>query len=221
MEYYKGFILIVIAILITISSNAGSCPGQKWANWSIATVQNEIKDSEVIFLSEVIASDGFNYSMKVIDIFKGKVEADTIFGSYKHKCYLAPKEGMWIVYSKLENTPKGLQLKDLSSLSRSLSHPLSNNIPEYPAPPTSEVRADSAAMVEYHEKLDEFILEKEREMLPVFLKNWMCEYAMLLAYRRNESNPVASQPSSSNAISYIALGFAFLALVIAFKRKKK
>lgn len=219
MSYLKSYILLIWCILLPIVSYASSCPGQKWTNWSIPIVQEELRRSEVVFLGEVLTSDGFNYSMRVLDVFKGKVDADTVYGFYRHKCYLPPTEGIWIVYSKFDNTTEGLRLKDLSSLSRSLSHPLSNNIPEYPAPPTLETRADSAAMIAYNEKVDEFILERERRMLPIFLKNWFSEFAILSAFKQGNANKGKIHAPEGNFISYIALGVACGALLIVLLKK--
>ncbi|WP_347158289.1 hypothetical protein [Pontibacter chitinilyticus] len=224
MNYRKIFLLAVGGILISLSSHANSCPGQKWATWSIAIVQEEIRKNELIFLGEVLTSDGFNYSMRVIDVFKGEILSDTVYGSYKHKCYLPPTEGIWVVYSKFEKTEKGLRLLDMSSLSRSLSHPLSNNIPFLPNP--SELIAARATMNDSAYKqvvkvmFEEVEAEEERKMLPVFLKNWMNEYAMLTANRRvYSSRPESLADKAHNITSYVALGVALIALVIALLKK--
>ncbi|OKL41591.1 hypothetical protein [Pontibacter flavimaris] len=225
MNHRKIFLLILGGILISLSSYANSCPGQKWATWSVPIVQEEIRKNEVIFLGEVLTSDGFNYSMRVIDVFKGEILSDTVYGSYKHKCYFPPLEGIWVVYSKFESTEKGLRLLGMSSLSRSLSHPLSNNIPLLPNP--SEVIAARAAIKDdsvykqvVNVMVEEVEAEEERKMLPVFLKNWMNEYAMLIAYRRGYSSRPESLPDKvQNITSYVALGLALVALVIALLKK--
>ncbi|GAB3829611.1 hypothetical protein [Pontibacter rugosus] len=221
MKHRKKVLLIVGGMLSCHLALANSCPGQKWTDWSVKTVQREIRKSEVIFLGEVIASDGFNYSMRVIDVFKGDIASDTIHSTYRDKCYLPPSEGVWIVYSKYDDTEQGALLRDMSSLSRSVTHPLSNNLPYVLPPPSPSIRSDSAAMVKYKEEQERFIKNQEMEMLPVFLKNWMSEYAMLTAYKSSNSSHLTAQSTDKefDITSYIALGLAITALAIVLLKK--
>ena len=221
MNHRKKILLLIGAVLSFHLLHANSCPGQKWSDWDVETVQREIRNSDVIFLGEVIASDGYNYSMRIIDVFKGNIASDTVHSTYRDKCYLPPSEGIWIVYSKFDDTKQVLQLRDMSSLSRSVSHPLSNNLPLLLPPPSPSIRSDSAAMVKYNEEQEKFIKTQEMEMLPVFLKNWMSEYAMLTAYKRSNSSHITAQSTDKelDITSFVALGLALIALVIAILKK--
>jgi hypothetical protein len=207
MNYLKRLLLVIGVVLYSQYSFACDCPYIFGEKWEAKRVTDGIKKSEAVFIGEVVAYDDSTYKMKVLDVFKGKIEADTLVGYNKNSdCTNIITQGMWIIYTNLDGN-KRIPEVSLCSLSRSLSEPLLN----FPPPPPRQ-QLDSLALSE-REKV------YEREVMNLHLKNWINEYAILNAYKNQNMASELREGSGNNFLTYAAIAVALLALIVAVLKK--
>lgn len=190
------FLLIVGAMLSWHATVACIC-GHEAKDWSIKTVNLNIKNNNLIFIGEVIKAEGESYSFKVIDVFKGSIASDTIYGQGGGigSCSMIPNvEGLWVVYTNADE--KGVIDLTFCNLSRSLT------------------------------TLSPGLIKTDKE-LSVALREWAQEYAMLASLKKKQPVTVSLEEvtteeknaSNSGLLIYVAIALALAALFVALLKK--
>jgi hypothetical protein len=178
--------------------------------WSVERVYREVEESDIVFIGNRITynrKDNFEeeFSFRVVDPIKGNIAlGDTVFGTTPHGCSGSPHvEGLWVVYATVEEDGLISYDNEDCSLSRSLSVP-------YLAP----FKLDSVTSYATYTKVIE---ERRTEELPLFLLNWQNEYVILQSLRIQEqpTEDSGNSQEGSRILSYIAVGLALVALVVA------
>jgi len=190
------------------SSFACIC-GKDAKAWSVETVKRNIERSDLIFIGNLLSSEGDKYSFEVIEVFKGEVASDTIHGEAIEGCSITPYiDGLWIIYDRVEEREGMIDLT-FCNLSRSLIT-LSKGIP----PPGIE-KADKGVDITWDKDLS------------VALRDWAQEYAMLVSLKNEQPVAVPQEEitteeknaSSSGLLTYVAIGLALIALLVALIKK--
>lgn len=179
------------------------------SRWKAERVREYVNNSELVFIGEAFTGENAKYGIKVLDVFKGDITPGTVlYGVSQSSCSQSAGEGIWIVYTSV--LPDGLIDLELCSLTRSITDPYLFTPPPLPPPELG---------INYDSLMDE-VNDHRQEELGVFLKNWSAEYAMLVAYRNNSAKSIAEQEDKSGYLTYIAVGLALIALIVALLRKK-
>lgn len=202
MSYIKRLIFVFGATLFGHSSFACDCVPFTGKNWKAERVYKTIEASSLVFIGEVVNHDDSTYSIKVLDLIKGETGTDTLIG-YNYptsSCSKSITEGLWIMYTNLDEVGRIPEI-DGCSISRSLSNPDFTYVPPLPG-----IYLDSL-------QLDKLIETQAQEQLPLHLKSWMYEYTILAAHR-NQAKTSEKEESRNNALTYIALGLAIIALLV-------
>ncbi|MBB6610946.1 hypothetical protein H7F15_07855 [Pontibacter sp. Tf4] len=207
MSYIWKLLLLTVALLLSIAAHACDCAPLDGENWKPITVQKHLGKADLIFIGEVISSEGDQFAMKALDIFKGEIKGDTVYGEMTNTCTYAPEDGLWIVYAAVGGNGK-IEL-DMCSLTRSLTGLGANPPPPPPMPGEniSEEEQEERAKAHYP------------KTLPLHLKNWINEYALLVGYRNSIAEP-EPEVDQKNYINYAALLISLLALIITLLKKK-
>jgi len=122
---------MLIILLIGFISNSFACDCYKlnWANWDEQAVVDNINQSELIFIGNLISSTTESYKFKVIEVFKGEIKkGDIIDGFYPTSCSGRPhpkRNKEWIFYGFYINF-EGDYILNFSTcgLTRSLRYPV-------------------------------------------------------------------------------------------------
>lgn len=171
-------------------------------------VQKYIRGAQLIFIGKVISSDEQGYKLQVMDVFKGNIKPDTILtGTNENYCSSTPNEGIWILYGGFKNNEIIFHIAECG-ISRSL-----NDLSIVPPVPAPLHLIDS-------DEIENYYKEQQHERLPILLKNWINEYALLNAYRNSVQQEKLVKSNSKDYLSYIAIGVSILALGIALFKKK-
>lgn len=207
MNYIKRFTLVVGAALFSHSSFACDCVPFTGENWKAEKVYKNIETSSLVFIGDVISHNDSTYSIKVLDLIKGETATDTLTG-YNYQtssCSKFVTEGLWVIYTRLDESGRIPEI-DGCSISRNLSHPESSYVPPFPGKHLDSLQ------------LEELIETQANKQLPLHLKSWMNEYAILAAYR-NQANKSEKEESGNNTLTYVALGLAIIALLVGVLKK--
>ncbi|MDZ4716153.1 MAG: hypothetical protein SH819_11865 [Cytophagales bacterium] len=134
------------------------------------TLQNQqdlgFKESPLIFIGDVIEfdSNAGTYKLQIVELFKGKSDANIIVGKYLTSCSGFPKNGRWIIYAgTFENG-----ILDFSScgLSRSFHEPHFANAIEYRLPPPMKTEyTDSKKSIKTCIELERAIAKLQKQAL--------------------------------------------------------
>ncbi|WP_139361990.1 hypothetical protein [Hymenobacter sp. CRA2] len=207
MQFCKQLVFGLTFLLYGYYAHACECLPPRGDKWSLQQVRTELERSSYVFIGEVISASRGSYQVRVVELFKGAIKSDTLTGLNEHmtSCGLTVTPGLWIFYAGLNDEGYIMPL-DLCSLSGSLTEPGFILIPPPPG-----VKPDSADQEAYIE-------EQLRQQLPLYLKNWLNEYALLNAYR-NEHFPNTQSSSASTLPAYAALGLSMLALALVLRRQ--
>lgn len=204
-------VLFVVGAVLSWTSTLACICGKEGREWSIETVNLNIKNSDLIFIGEVIKAEGESYSFKVIDVFKGSIASDTIHGEAHGpgSCSITPYiGGLWVVYTHQDE--RGMIDLTFCNLSRSLIK-LSPGLP----PPGSEFTEGK------------YYPAWSGKDLPVVLQEWMQEYTMLASLKKENPAPVPKEEviteekevNNNNILNYVAIGLALIALLVALLKK--
>ena len=207
MRYTKKLISTVAAALFSHYSFACECPPYLGENWKADRVYQTLGGSSFVFIGDVINHNDSTYTIKILDVIKGEAEADTLIG-YNHltnSCSKYVTEGLWVIYTHLDENGRIPEV-DGCSISRSLSNPELSYVPPLPGK-----QLDSL-------KFEELIETQKQEQLPLHLKSWINEYAILAAYK-NKSQVSGKEDSSNSVLTYVAIGLALMALLVALLKK--
>lgn len=104
------------------------------------TREHSIKMANLIFVGDVISFDSKeeSYIIKVIEVLKGTVISDTLYGQCQTSCSILPVSGRWLVYCDLNMGGK-LDFGECGA-SRSFDEPEKLMVSEYidfiPKPPS-------------------------------------------------------------------------------------
>ncbi|MHA6247274.1 hypothetical protein ACXYMU_05000 [Pontibacter sp. CAU 1760] len=192
----RGVIKCLILILPLICSyNALACICSS-SEWNIERVYDNIKQSDLIFIGDVISENGNSYAFRVVEVFKGEIKADTVFGEAREGCSMTPYiDGLWVIYTDVDE--KGIIDFDVCSLSRSLT--TFSPLPPYP---------DSAITESLYTSI-------RGKSLPLAMRDWVNEYTLLLNLKdaknvvgkeTNQTEPVKLEDKkvATKFIAYIA-----------------
>ncbi|HEY4651631.1 MAG TPA: hypothetical protein VIG72_09460 [Pontibacter sp.] len=207
MNYIKRLALVVGVALFSHSSFACNCVPFIGENWKAEKVYKNIETSGLVFIGDVISHNDSTYSIKVLDLIKGEAGTDTLSG-YNYptsSCSKSVTEGLWIIYTSLDESGRIPEI-DGCSISRNLSNPEFSYVPPLPGK-----HLDSLQLEELKET-------QAQEQLPLHLKSWMNEYAILAAYR-NQANDSEKEESGNKTLTYVALGLAVIALLLGLLKK--
>jgi hypothetical protein len=208
MKTLLKLLIIVGAVLSGYNSYACIC-GREAREWSIETVKLNIDRSDLIFIGNLVNTEGNKYSFEVVEVFKGEIASDTIHGEALDGCSITPYiDGLWVIYTHMDE--RGMFDLTFCNLSRSLIT-LSPGLP----PPGIEKAG---------EKYNTSWSGKE---LPVALQDWMQEYAMLVSLKKEQVESESQEKtvveennvSSSGLLTYVAIVLALVALLVALLKK--
>ncbi|MCX2741400.1 hypothetical protein [Pontibacter anaerobius] len=208
MNHLTRLVLVVVVSLFSHNSFACECIPYLGDNWKAERVYKNIAANSLVFIGDVLSHNDSTYTIKVLDVIKGEAVADTIFG-YNHltsSCTKYVTEGMWVIYTKLDKEGRIPEI-DGCSISRNLSNPEFSYVPPLPGEHLDSLQ------------LEELVESQEQEQLPLHLKSWMNEYAILAAYRNQAKASETEEESGNNLLSYVALGVALIALLVALLKK--
>ncbi|PRY05335.1 hypothetical protein CLV24_13015 [Pontibacter ummariensis] len=208
MTYIKVLVLVVGVTLSNHSVFACACVPFIGKNWKAERVYKNIKESSLVFVGDVISLSDSTYTVKVLDVIKGEAGAATLVG-YNYptsSCSKSVTEGMWIIYTSLNENGYIPEI-DGCSISRNLSNPEFSYVPPLPSEHLDSLQ------------IEELVETQEQEQLPLHLKSWMNEYAILTAYRNQTKASETEEESGNNQLTYVALGVALIALLVALLKK--
>lgn len=207
MRYTKKLISTVAAVLFSHYCLACECPPFLGENWKADRVYQILGGSSFVFIGDVISHNDSTYTIKVLDVIKGEAETDTLTG-YNHlsnSCSKYVTKGMWVIYTRLDDSGR-IPVIDGCSISRSLSNPEFSFVPPLPGKHLDSLQ------------LEELTETQKQEQLPLHLTSWMNEYAILAAYK-NKSQVSEKGESSISVLTYVAIGLALIALLVALLKK--
>lgn len=205
----RKFILLVFLSLFCRSSYSCECIPKRW---QAELVRDKIEKTELIFIGEVFSLERGIYKVRVVDLFKGKVASDTLIGYNSYNdCYsMTLTKGLWIFYTGLDKQGRIPEIPACGLiLSRSLTEPENQFII---IPPSPSENLDSVA-------IESFYKAQEREQLLLHMKYWMNEYALLTAYRDQGKALESTGENNTDALTYVALGLALVALLVLLAKK--
>ncbi|MFC6996360.1 hypothetical protein [Rufibacter roseus] len=182
------FLLTLLGFGILTEAQACMC---SFKPWSPALVEEYFYFHDLIIIGEPIfnkatKNSGENYSLKVLEVIKGQVKNDTIYGKLRTSCSGFPhSKGSWIIYSpsKHENN----DTIDFSECG------LSRNITTFiNFPPRINIKLDSVTLA-----------TKKQE--------WQEEYRIIKQLVHDEEERIASAKS----VSLLTCSAAGLVLLIS------
>ncbi|GAB2470023.1 hypothetical protein GCM10011375_40840 [Hymenobacter qilianensis] len=198
-----------LLLLLVASFPAQACECRKSrTSWTYALMQEKLGQTPHVFLGRVFAVTDTTFQVQVLEELKGQLPRPLLQGRYDQysSCGILVREGVWIFYSRLDAAGNLLELS-ACTFSGNLTEPYLL-LP----PPDPRVIPDSLA----REQLYQAQLAEQRAL---FVQQWLTEYAILVAYRRQHP-PAAAPTPASTWVPYLALGVALLALLIVLFNQK-
>lgn len=129
------FILLLKFILLFENSYACDC--QKPSKRDTSVVYG-LQNYNLVFLGEIIESNHKSYSIKVLELYKGSVESETIYGGTSDNCSVIPAKGLCIVFANRDKN----SFLNIRICSPSLSLNTENELPDLDLPFTDEKKLE-------------------------------------------------------------------------------
>jgi hypothetical protein len=169
-----------------------------------------LKYANIVFLGELMDSDSssYNYSFKVLEIFKGNYKNNIIKGASTNSCSLRPTyKGLWLIYANFQKD----SLIDIGMCGPSVSLKSPSGL-HYPP------------LVYFGEKNEKTILEQEIEILDKKidgLSSWYYDLYKLRAYKQSNSKEKPKEKLDVQlAILMISLILNVFMFIVIIKRKR-
>lgn len=122
-----GIKFILFLKFILFSGNSYACDCQKPSRRDTSVVYG-LQNYNLIFLGEIIESNHNTYSIKILELYKGSVESETIYGGTRDNCSVIPAKGLCIVFANRDKN----SFLDIRLCSPSLSLNTENELPDLP-----------------------------------------------------------------------------------------
>jgi hypothetical protein len=206
-----GFVLFVLGSIPLSNAFSEGCRDKIT---EMNSVKYGLEHSDIVFLGELInyREDNLTYSFKILELYKGKYKADTIYGhADKQNSVLPTFWGLWIVYAYF-NKDSSI---DINRCGSTMPMRYAHNFG--PPPPPKMYSKDFKSDIELDKRISSI------EIYNANLRNWFYDLEKL----RNYKNSII-QNGQKRIIDYklifLIVSFAFNILmftIILIKLKNK